>query len=164
MSTLPRPNDPQCHLVYDWEGQWAHWSARTCSFTKAREFAKWASQLYGLKPPKLQQHSSQELSYSQEGLISLQRDQVCPELTLHETAHYICDHMFDVGDAHHAPEWMAIYLWLLIKARIAPPIALRASARAAGIKWIPLWAVSPKRLAKSAGKRISQRKLREPAR
>jgi hypothetical protein len=58
---------------------------------------------------------------------------------------------------------MAVYLWLLVKAGIAPRTALYMSARAKKIEWIPLWQVSPKRLAKSSGG-LTKKRLRPPVR
>jgi hypothetical protein len=156
--------DPQQRRVYAWEAQWADWNARACTLGKAREYVSWACGLYRVKPPRVRQHPGNEYSFSQGDLISFNHSQVNRAIALHEAAHYICDHLFDVGDQHHCREWFAIYLWLLIKARIAPIIALFASARAKRIRWLPLWQISPKRLAGRAGKKLTLRTLRAPAR
>ncbi len=156
--------DPQQMRVYAWEGQWADWNTKACTLAKAAECVRWACGLYDIKPPVVKQHFSGDFSFSCGNLISFNHTQVNRAIALHEAAHHICDRLFDIGDEHHCAEWFAIYLWLLVEARIAPRIALTASAKAKKIRWLPLWQVSPKRLAKSAGKKIPKRKLRAPSR
>lgn len=54
---------------------------------------------------------------------------------LHEAAHHIAwtlhgDHIQD-----HGPTFLGIYLDLLVRARVAPQIALEATAREHGLTW-----------------------------
>lgn len=156
--------DPQRDRVYGWEAQWADWNSQAISLGKAREYVHWACGLYGLCPPSVKRHRTNEYSYSQGTLISFHPAQVNRGIALHEASHFICDEVFGPDMAHHCPQWMGIYLWLLVTARIAPPVALFASARAAGIKWCPMWTVSPKRLARSAGVHLTKRQLCAPSR
>lgn len=155
--------DPQQLRVYAWEGEWADWNSSTISLAKAREYIRWACDLYWVEPPVVKRHPGNSYSYSDGYVISFNKDQINRAIALHEVAHHICNSMFSADMPGHSPEWMAIYLWLLIKARIAPKTALLASAKAAGIKWVPLWVVSPKRLAKRVGG-LTKRQLRPPVR
>lgn len=153
--------DPQRDKVYGWEGQWADWNATAISLTQAREYIHWACGLYNLKPPSVKRHKSNAFSFSQDRLISFNHAQVNRGIALHEVAHFICDEVFGLDLADHCPQWMGIYLWLLVSARIAPPVALTASAKAAGISWYPMWTVSPKRLARG---RLTKSQLKAPKR
>lgn len=155
--------DPQQLKVYKWEGEWADWNSATISLAKAREYVRWACELYWVEAPKVIRHAGNEYSWSDGMTISFQKGQVSRAIALHEVAHHICNAMFGLKTPGHGPEWMAVYLWLLIKARIAPKTALLASAKAKGIKWLPLWQVSPKRLAKPVGG-LKKKQLRPPVR
>jgi hypothetical protein len=138
--------DIQRDRVYSWEGDFHDWNVRSLSLREARRVIHWACDQYGLIPPSVMQHDGRALPYSQGAKISFNRKVVNPALALHESAHYICDEIFGTRLAPHCPEWMAIYLWLLEGYRIAPRTALHASAKARGIRWLPTWTVSPKRL------------------
>lgn len=166
-----RENDPQKKRVYSWEGAWADWNSHTISITVARKYIRWACHLYGVPYPSVKQHHTQEYSYSQgytDGpagtLISIAHGQCNRAIALHEAAHYISDWIFGSSVPPHSPQWLAIYLWLLVEARIAPRIALLASAKAKKIRWVPLWQVSPKRLARYPHQRPPKKKAKPPAR
>jgi hypothetical protein len=156
--------DPQKKRVYAWEGEWADWNSHTISVTKVRKYVRWACDLYGLPYPSVKMHRTQEYSYSWGYKMSFAEGQCNRAIALHEAAHYISDWIFDENMAPHSPQWMAIYLWLLIKARIAPKVALFASATSKGIEWIPLWQVSPKRLSRQPRYRPFKYRERPPSR
>lgn len=174
--------DPQRARVYAWEGDFADWNADTIKLKTCRAYVHWACALYGLRPPAVKSHGGKELSFSQTlmrtfrdgttahvvyprgSVISMQRGQLNRAIVLHETAHYIADNVFGLNAEEHSPAWLAIYLWLLIKARIVPRSALFASARTKKLRWLPLWQVSPRRLARAfKGRRVKCR-LKPPAR
>jgi hypothetical protein len=138
--------DPQQSRVYAWEGQWKDWNRRTITLKAARSLARMACEEYGLKPPRLTTHAGKAYSYSQGDLVSFEEGQVNRAIVLHECAHYITGAIFGDAIAHHSPEWMGCYLWLLVRFHIAPRIALEASAKAKRITWMPLGTMSPKRL------------------
>lgn len=144
--------DPQRKRVYAWEGGWCDWVRSTLSLGGARAVVRWACDKYGLPCPTVVQHDGAADSFSQADgasggpLISFQRGQRNPAVALHEAAHYIHDAIFGDKGAHHSAEWMGIYLWLLEGYRVAPRRALHASARAARLRWVATWTVSPKRL------------------
>ena len=63
-------------------------------------------------------------------------DQCNPFIACHEIAHYILDTLDHDEDAEpHGPEFICVYLDLLIKEQVAPRSALEASLEQAGIKW-----------------------------
>jgi hypothetical protein len=58
-----------------------------------------------------------------------------PAVVLHETAHAV--HSVIAGnDAHeaHGPEWMAVYIGLLVRFGLAPKLALIATSKAHGLR------------------------------
>lgn len=146
--------DPQKKRVYAWEGCFCDWVRSTLTLRGARAAVRWASDKYGLPCPVIVQHEGKAESFSQADsgyvggppLISFQRGQKNPAVALHEAAHYIHDAIFGDKGPHHSAEWLGIYLWLLEGYRVAPRSALHASARAARLRWVATWTVSPKRL------------------
>lgn len=143
--------DPQRHRVYSWEAAWSDWNRGTLSLAGAREVVRWACHKYGIPSPRVTQHKDRQFSYSKgapENVISFRLDQRNPAVALHEAAHHISGVLFGERTtmADHAPEWLGIYLWLLEGYRVAPRTALHASAKAAGLRWVPTWTMSPKRL------------------
>lgn len=141
--------DPQKHRVYAWEAEWHDWNHSGLTLKECRDVVRWACHKYGVKPPRVAQHDGRAYSFSQGdpfNLISFRRDQKNAAIALHEAAHHISGKIFGNTIADHSPEWMGIYLWLLEGFRVAPRIALHASARAKRIRWVATWGVSPKRL------------------
>lgn len=153
--------DTQQQRVYAWEHQWVEWNVATINLKQARELIYWACDLYNVEPPTVKTHRGKAMSYSDGLVIDFMLSHVNRAVALHEVAHHICNAIFSEGIQNHGPEWLAVYLWLLIQARIAPRTALCASAKAAGLKWLPLWEVSPKRLAKTYGG-LTKKSLRAP--
>lgn len=160
------PNDPQAKRVYAWENQWADWNARSLSVSAVRKYVRWACDLYGLPYPTVKQHLPEHCaySYSQGFRVSFIAEHCNCAIALHEVAHYIADWVFADSVQQHGPQWLAIYLYLLSESGQAPKIALFASARAKKLSWIPLWQISPKRLARLPKHRPSKRRSRPPSR
>lgn len=59
---------------------------------------------------------------------------------LHEAAHQIAFALYGESIQDHGPTWLGIYLDLLVRARVAPRVALEATLRSHGLTWR---AVSP---------------------
>lgn len=158
--------DRQRRAVYAWESGWRDWNTTTMGLRRAREYVCWACDMYNLCAPRVKQHkpAAYDRSYSQGDLISFRDDEINAAAALHEAAHYITGRIFGESIEGHAPEWAAVYLWLLIKARIAPRTALCASAAAKGVQWASLWSVSPKRLARRFPNYHDAKRLTAPAR
>jgi hypothetical protein len=140
--------DTQRDPVYAWEGQWRDFNRTTMSLKKVRGIVSEACGKYGVPPPKVVQHFGKALSFSQGDVISFNWDQKNAAIALHESAHRICDFVYGDDMEHHCPEWMSIYLWLLLDHRLAPKQALLMSAKWHGIKWKPIWRSAPKYLKK----------------
>lgn len=155
--------DPQQMRVYAWETGWVEWNVATMTLAQARGYVRWACDLYWVEPPAVKAHGGKAYSYSDGVVISLNKAHLNRAITLHEVAHHICNAVFDLDIPAHGREWMAVYLWLLTEAKIAPRTALLASAKAKGLAWLPLWQVSPKRFARSVGG-LKKKQLQLPVR
>ena len=131
--------DSQQARVYRWEEGWIDWNRNTITLQECRELVKWACRHFRLKvSPRVKQHMNRALSYSisEHCLISLRADQHKNRaVVLHESAHFITDEIFGDKVQWHGKEFMGVYLRLLIKARVAPAVALIASAKASGLIW-----------------------------
>jgi hypothetical protein len=139
------------------------WNVATISVRKAREYVHWACALYWVEPPSVKTHGGKASSYSNGLVIDFNYGHLNRAIALHEVAHHICNAIFPLDMPAHGPEWLSVYLWLLAEAKVAPKTALLASAKAAGLKWMPLWVISPKRLAKPIGG-LKKSQLRPPIR
>jgi hypothetical protein len=131
--------DSQQARLYKWEGEWIDWNRNTLTLQECRELVKWACRHFRLKiSPRVKQHMNRALSYSisERCLISLRADQHKNRaVVLHESAHFIADEIFGSKVQWYGEEFFGVYLRLLIKARVAPAVALIASAKAAKLKW-----------------------------
>lgn len=137
------PEDPQRHLVYAWEESWEPWNYNSLTLTECRAWVEAACRLWDVTPPRVRQHRSNEYSWchTRLGIISLQggahraRGGRNVSQALHEAAHWIVYQLHGDKPQDHGPTFMGLYLWLLENARVAPRLALHATARAHGIEW-----------------------------
>lgn len=137
------PEDPQREDLYRWEETWGPWNFNSLTLTECREWIEFACRLYDVEPPRVRQHRTRELSWChiKMGVISLQggkhryRGGRNVSQALHEVAHWIVFKLFDDRPQDHGPTFLGVYMWLLEAARVAPRIALHASARAHGLRW-----------------------------
>lgn len=136
--------DPSRAKVYGWEDSWHDWNHNTVPLTECRTLVREACELYRVVPPSVGQHHQVSMSYSvpEEARISLQakgskpgRGGKNPSVALHEAAHHIAWHKHGDRIQDHGPTFLRIYLRLLVKFKIAPRVALEASARSHGLKW-----------------------------
>ena len=133
--------DPQRHLVYDWEDEWRDWQLNTLTLEECRVAVRTACKLYGLKPPAVKQHKYRGMSWCDGRVISMQavgfrsRGGKNIATTLHETAHFIVMRLYPRYRHDHGPTYLGVFLWLLQAAKVAPRIALHASARYFGLRW-----------------------------
>lgn len=134
-------DDPQRHLVYDWEDTWRDWQLNTLTLTECRYAVRTACKRYGIKPPRVKQHNRRSLSWCDGKIMSLQakgfrrRGGKNLATVLHETAHCIVLRVFGHRVHDHGPTFLGVFLWLLEEARVAPRAALFASARSHGLRW-----------------------------
>lgn len=157
-----RNRDPQQQAVYKWESEWKAWNRSTATLTELREAIRWACRLYRIKKfPRVKVHDGGEYSFCFEApgkpaIISVQRKwQMNSAVALHEVSHYICDEIFPgvpvkgkkypqpvVQD--HGIEWLGIFMALLQEANVIPTLALHATAKAHGLKWVSYADIGPK--------------------
>lgn len=142
--------------AYRWEGRWAHWNLKMAdTISSPRAWVRWACTKYRTSPPRvLPLSQNSELSYydSLNHSINIQPVHWNAATALHEAAHAIVFVACDDAWEDHGREWFGVYSWLLLKAKMWPPVALSASARADGLPWHP---ISPAQL------RVLAKKIRE---
>jgi predicted SprT family Zn-dependent metalloprotease len=54
---------------------------------------------------------------------------------MHEAAHHIAWHLYGERIQDHGRAFLGVFIDCLVKAKVAPRIALEASARAEGLRW-----------------------------
>lgn len=109
--------------------------------------------MYGVKAPRVKTHSGAEWSFydPDNAVISMQYDQMNTEIALHEAAHAIvfltckqeADEESDDYFEDHGAEFLGVLLYLLHEFGVAPLVALTASARDAGLRFISVAGSAP---------------------
>src|ERR1700685_3857805 len=135
------PSDPHKNDVYLWEDSWPGWNKNHVTVTACRTLVYHACDAYKVQRPVVVKHPQRSFSWSMptRNRISLQGGEhrgnggLNVATTLHEAAHHIAYALYGDRIQDHGPTWLGVYLDLLIKARVAPEIALRASLRGFGI-------------------------------
>jgi hypothetical protein len=135
--------DPQRLTVYAFEDSWPGWNKNHIGINACRKVIYHACDDYKVDRPKVQVHHVRSLSYTvpSESRISLQgwayedKGALNVAIALHEAAHHIAHTRHGDRIQDHGPTWLGLYLDLLIKARVAPEVALKASLRSFGLKW-----------------------------
>lgn len=127
----------QATALYAWEEAWASWNVSTTSLAECRDYVRQACAAYGVPAPKVTGHKHREMSYYRTDIhkISLRYDHKNIAIALHEAAHAIIYHYYQDTVKDHGPEFMGVYLHLLVEAKLAPPVAITASAKAAKLRW-----------------------------
>jgi len=140
----------QTQRVYRFESGWRDWNHGYLTLPQTRRVVHAALAHYGLPRIPVYQHRELGVAYyvkfSNKPRISMPRDLFNVPIALHEASHHICDTLVDAELAEHSPEWLGIYLHLLVNARIAPRAALEAGMKAARLEWAPQ--MTPSRLRK----------------
>ena len=130
--------DRQKDALYAWESTFRSFDERTLTREETREVIRCCCRRYGLKPPRVRfmpEHKS-EMSFLLGKVITMNYYHCNHAVACHEAAHYILaslDHDEEAED--HGPEFVCLYLDLLIEERVAPRSALEASLEQAGIEW-----------------------------
>lgn len=130
--------DPQAAKLYKWEKAWRGWNHSSLTSAECREAARRACVYLKIQPVTLSFHRSPRYSYCHHeyGDIHLNAKRHKNVVSiLHEVAHRAT--WLKYGDAveWHGKEYIRIYLKLLLRARIAPHIALTASLELYGVEW-----------------------------
>lgn len=143
--------DPQKTALYAWEGAWLEWNWDSMTMPQVRRWMGKACRKYGVKPSKVTAHrGSMWTTYDPErGSTTFMRSQRNIAVTLHEAAHHILYSLSEEFEKEefedHGKEFLGVYIWLLNEFGVAPLVALTASARAAGLKFIATAAAEPSR-------------------
>jgi hypothetical protein len=159
-------SDPQRNSLYAWEGKWDAFNRKTDTLADCRKYVHTACAYYGIPPPTVGNHGGRAYSWYQadgnyahtrtvrvggkcHSAISFNRERGLNIPTaLHEAAHAVASVLLPWEMADHDPRFVGIYLWLLVKAKIAPRSALEASLLASGVNWDKK--TTPKNLKKKA--------------
>lgn len=162
--------DSQRETVYRWESEFPYWSEKRMDEADCVRAIEWACGYYKIPVPKITFHSNRKgYSWSQgfpEYHISLQQRGMNAATCLHEVAHLVHDYITGPSTASghegHGPEWLAIYMWLLIKSGILSKRATELSIRDIGLKWVePMSLLSPRRIRKTYKQLYKQEQLRQ---
>lgn len=141
--------DSQVKQVYKWEKEWPTWNRPILTNDECRNIIQYACDLYDVPAPKLL-FPRQLLGYSyydpNDHTLLLRKRHRNIAVCLHEAAHAV--HGYVCGDNHeiHGPEWLTIYLWLLIHSGIASRTALLESASAYEVTYLDVPSHGPRRL------------------
>lgn len=139
--------DRQAERLYRWEESWRDWNRQTQTLVDARKFVRTACAKYSVKPPTVVSHRHTELPFYMPVVarISFNKKYRNPAIALHEAVHHIIYVLLGETVEDHGREFVGVYLWLLDNAGIAPRIALEASARAVGLRWVSIDDSAPMR-------------------
>jgi hypothetical protein len=130
--------DPQQELVYRWEDGFRCFGERTMTRAQVVRLVRRLARKWRLPVPPVgfMPKAKREWSYLQRGRIVMNYGQCNEGIVCHEMAHHAITCEYDEGDVEdHGPEFFAIYLDMLEFTKVAPRIALEASAFKAGIVW-----------------------------
>lgn len=154
--------DPQKAALYAWENGWYDWCRRSITVREGRRLVRKVCRTYGVKPPAVRSHRHGEWSYyhPDEDVISFQHGQLNREVALHEAAHVVlfklckqeADEESDGNFEDHGPEFLGLLIHLLSEFGVAPLVALTASAKEAGLRFISVQAAQPTRLRRRVAK------------
>ena len=135
--------DPHREAVYSWEDSWPGWGRNHLSLKECETLVHAACDAHKVPRPSVSQHQKRSFSWSipSKNLISIQggehrgRGGRNVATVLHEAAHHIAWHLYGERIQDHGPTFLGVYLELLIRARVAPKIALESTARSFKLKW-----------------------------
>jgi hypothetical protein len=135
--------DPHQQSVYGWEESWPGWDKNHIGFNDCRRLVYLACDAYRVARPTIVQHPQRTFSWSmpRHNRISIQGGERHATggrnvaTAMHEAAHHIAWHRHGERIQDHGPTFLGIYLDLLTRAKVAPRVALEASARSAGLRW-----------------------------
>lgn len=152
MARSPK-NDPQEQTAYSWENSFTQ-HGKKLTEKEMRTAIKRATRIYRVPMVQLRCVSKDSrsrkklMSYYDPNthLISIRPRHMTLDVALHEAAHAIADWILGWDIEIHGPHWLGIYMTLLIKFKVLPQSALEATALERGLKWTPLWRVSPTRI------------------
>ncbi len=143
MPSSSRDLDPHKEQVYDWEDSWPGWNRNHIGIRACRKMVAVACGHYKVKCPTVTVHHKRSFSFSipTKDYISIQgwgyedRGGLNVPTALHEAAHHIAWSLHGNRVQDHGATWLGIYLDLLIRAKVAPEVALVASLKSFQLKY-----------------------------
>ena len=138
--------DPHKDAVYSWEDSWPGWNKNHITFKAVRAVVYAACDHYKVKRPTVVQHPQRSFSWSMptRNRMSIQGGEHRGPggrnvaTALHEAAHHIVWNLYGDRVQDHGPTFLGIYLDLLVRAKVAPQVALHASLKSFGLKTAPV--------------------------
>lgn len=135
--------DPHQQALYSWEDSWPGWSRNHITFKACRGLVFLACDAYNVKRPTVLVHPQRTFSWSMptRNRMSIQGGEhrgpggLNVATAMHEAAHHIAWNLYGDRVQDHGRTFLGIYLDLLVRAKVAPRLALEATARAQGLKW-----------------------------
>ena len=135
--------DPHQDAVYGWEDDWPGWNHNHLSLGQCRRLIKIVCDHYKVPCPTVTQHGGGSFAWSAPTLnrISMQggdymrRGSRNVSTVMHEAAHHVAWHLYGEVIQDHGPAFLGVFLDCLVMAKVAPRVALEASARAHGLRW-----------------------------
>ncbi len=135
--------DPHKEDVYAWEDSWPGWNRNHIGIRACRKMVAVACGHYKVKCPTVTVHHKRSFSFSipTKDYISIQgwgyedRGGLNVPTALHEAAHHIAWSLYGNRVQDHGATWLGIYLDLLIRAKVAPEVALKASLKSFRLRY-----------------------------
>ena len=153
--------DSQCKALYKWEGEFPCFDNKMLTLKQCRSAVAWACKLYRVPIPPVSIHplkKGSSFSCDDPYMLCLNKRHMNVGICLHESAHAI--HTYLMGHAHetHGPQFLAIYMNLLLKAGGISKRALISSLKSLDLEWRPLSLLSPHRIRKTYRRVITNKK------
>lgn len=153
MARSPK-HDPQEQRAYAWENSFTKAAKPAYTPAEMRAAVERACRSYRVPAPQVhcvkrdKRNGKLLTSYSQADcrLIQIRPRHMTLDVALHEAAHFICDWILGWDLEIHGPQWLGIYMNLLVRFRVMPVSALIVTAKEKGLQWTPLWRVSPRHI------------------
>lgn len=138
-----KDDDPNKNNVYAWEDTWPGWCHNHLSLGQCRALIKIACKHYKVPCPTVTQHTNGTYAWSAPSFnrISMQggehmhRGSRNVSTVMHEVAHHVGWHLHGEHIQDHGPTFVGIFIDCLVMAKVAPRVALEASARSCGLRW-----------------------------
>ncbi len=119
------------------ETTWGPWNVKSLTIEECRWWVAEACKRFDISPPRVTRHYTKEYPWCNvtRRVISLSPKGMNAATVLHEVAHQITWDYFGDSAQDHGRTFIGVYFHLLECGRVAPRVALHASARSHGLKW-----------------------------
>lgn len=135
------PLDPQKHLVYKWEDQWRYTEDNLLTQDETRRLLKRCFKVYDVRPPAIRFLPKACRKWSEydidEDVLTMSHSHCNHFIACHEAAHVIVHRNFGEEAQDHGPQFVDIYLDLLVREQVGPRDALEYSMHCLRIESLP---------------------------